>query len=134
MDPKLCIGCCECISACKFDAVNSNWHEDVNVFAERMAEYASGILSCIKRKFFINFAYDVTEECDCISGDDPKITEDLGIFASDDILAVDKACFDMLTEQKDIFSRGKKTKTYMHEFKYAGKIGLGSLDYKLIEI
>ncbi len=126
-----CIGCCECISACKFNAVNINWHEDVDIFMERMAEYACGILSEIKRKMFINFAFDITEECDCISGDDPKIAEDTGIFASGDILSVDKACFDILTEKKDIFSRDGKISAYLHQFKYAENIGLGSLVYKL---
>jgi len=129
-----CIGCCECISACKFNAIKINWKEDVNIFAERMTEYAYGILSRIKRKIFINFACDITEECDCISGDDPKIVDDIGILASQDILAVDKACFDILTEKEDVFSRKGKIKTHLHQFKYAQKIGLGRLDYKLIEI
>ncbi len=129
-----CIGCCECISACKFDAVNINWKEDANIFVERMAEYACGILSQIRRKIFLNFAMDITQECDCISGDDPGITEDAGIFASEDILAVDKACFDMLTRSKDIFSRGGRITAHLHQFGYAREIGLGNPDYRLIEL
>lgn len=134
INPNQCVGCCECIHFCKFNAININWHEDVNVFAERMAEYACGILSQIKNKVFINSAFDITEECDCISGDDPRIAEDAGIFASKDILAVDKACFDLLTKGNDIFSRGGKIKVHLHQFKYAEEIGLGKLDYKLIEL
>jgi uncharacterized Fe-S center protein len=133
INSEVCIGCGECISACKFDAVNINWKEDANIFEERMAEYACGILNHIKRKVFLNFAFDITEECDCISGDDPKIIDDFGIIASDDILAVDKACFDMLTEKKDIFSRNGQ-KTHVHQFRYAEKIGLGNLKYTLIEV
>mgnify|MGYP001571135767 FL=1 len=134
INSRICVGCGECIAACKFDAVNINWHEDVDVFMERMAEYASGILSQIKQKVFINFAFDITEECDCLAGDDPKITKDAGIFASRDILSVDKACFDVLTENKDIFARKRKKGHYLHQFKYAEKIGLGRLDYKLVEV
>jgi len=133
INSKLCIGCCECISACKFDAIKINWHEDVNVFVEKMAEYACGILSQIKRKVFINFAFDITEECDCLSGDNPIIIEDKGIFASDDILAVDKACYDMLIEDKDIFARRGKRGHYLHHFQYAKEIGLGNMDYKLVD-
>lgn len=128
-----CVGCCECIAACQIGAVNINWHEDSTVFIERMTEYAAGILSLIKRKFFINFAIDVTKECDCIAGDDPRITKDAGILASKDILAVDKACFDMLKEERDIFSRGGKIKAHLHQFKYAQKIGLGSPNYNMTE-
>lgn len=134
INSKLCIGCCECIAACKLDSVTINWREDANIFAERMAEYARGILSLFKRAIFMNFAFDVTKECDCISGDDPAIVDDNGIFASDDILAVDKACFDGLVKSRDIFSRGGRIGAHLHQFEYAREIGLGNLDYKLVKI
>lgn len=134
INSNLCIGCCECISACRIDAVMINWHEDANIFIERMAEYATGILALIKRKLFLNFAIDITQECDCIAGDDRRIVKDTGIFASDDILAVDKACFDILKGERDIFSRGGKIKAHLHQFKYGQKIGLGHLNYNMTEI
>ncbi len=133
INTDLCIGCCECIACCKFDAVKINWREDTNIFVERMVEYACSILSKIKRKVFLNFAFDITEECDCISGNDPIIAKDLGIFASPDLLAADRACFDGLTKRKDVFSREGKIKAHLHLFTYAQKIGLGSLNYKLVE-
>ncbi len=134
INSKMCVGCGECIACCKFGAISIHWHEDENIFAERMAEYACGILSHIKRKVFVNFAYDITEECDCIAGNDPKITEDAGIFASTDILAIDKASFDMITKMSDLFSRDGKIKVHQHQFEYAEKIGLGNLDYNLVEV
>ena len=134
VNSNLCIGCCECIALCKLDAVTINWREDADIFAERMAEYARGILTRIRRKVFINFAFDITKECDCISGDDPKIIEDAGIFASEDILAVDKACFDMLTKSRDIFSRGGKITAHLHQLEYAREIGLGRTDYNLLKL
>jgi uncharacterized Fe-S center protein len=134
VNSNLCVGCCECIAACKLDAVHINWQEDANIFAERMAEYASGILSLLKRKMFLNFAFDVTMECDCIAGDDARIVNDRGIFASRDVLAVDKASYDVLTPSRDIFARGGKLQAHLHEFDYAREIGLGNLDYNLIEL
>lgn len=133
VNSNICIGCGECIAACKIDAVTINWKEDPLIFIERMTEYATGILSKIKRKTFINFATDITLECDCICGDDRRIVDDLGIFASEDILAVDKACYDMLKGERDILSRGGKIKAHLHQFTYAQKIGLGRGDYELIE-
>jgi len=127
-----CVGCAECIAACKIQAVNINWHEEPHIFAERMSEYAMGILSKIKRKIFLNFATDITLECDCICGDDHRIFEDAGIFASEDILAVDKSSFDVLTQGRDVFARGGKISAHQHQFKYAEEIGLGSTDYELI--
>jgi len=134
INSNICIGCGECIACCKFDAVQIHWHEDESIFAERMVEYASGILSRIERKVFMNFAFDVTEECDCISGSDPHIAEDAGILASADIVAADRAAFDMLTKKADIFSRDGKIRLHQRQFEYAAEIGLGSLDYRLIEV
>jgi hypothetical protein len=134
INTDICMGCGECISACKFDAVNINWQEDADVFAERMVEYAIGILSHIKRKVFLNFAFDITEECDCISGDDPKIVEDLGILASKDILSVDKASYDILKGDGDVFSREGKIHSHLHLFRYAEEMGLGNIDYEIIEV
>ncbi len=131
IDTVVCVGCGECISACKFDAVQINWQEDVNVFVERMTEYAYGILSRIKRKIFFNFSFDVTKECDCLAADESNIIDDVGIFASDDILAVDKASFDVLTEKGDIFARFQNTHAHLHMFSYAQEIGLGSTNYEL---
>jgi len=100
-----------------------------------MAEYTLGILSQIKRKIFLNFAFDITKECDCLAGNDSKIIEDIGIFASPDILAVDKACFDVLASKGgDIFAKHQNTQAHLHQFAYAGEIGLGRLDYELIRL
>jgi len=133
VNSNICIGCGECIAACKIDAVIINWKEDPLIFIERMTEYAAGILSKIQRKVFINFATDITLECDCICGNDHRIIDDIGIFASEDILAVDRACYDMLKGERDILSRGGKINAHLHQFQYAEKTGLGRLDYTLIE-
>jgi hypothetical protein len=134
INQALCVGCGECISACKFDAVYINWKEDVNMLVERMAEYAWGVISKIKRKVFFNFAFDITKECDCIAGDDPKIINDTGIFTSSDILAVDKACFDVLASREDMFAKYQNTRAHLHQFDYAKAIGLGNLEYELIRL
>ncbi len=129
-----CVGCCECISACQLNAVNISWHEDAVIFIERMTEYAAGILVQIKNRIYINFATDITRECDCIAGDDHRIVEDAGILASDDILAVDRASYDLLKGDRDIFSRGGKITVHTHQFQYAQDIKLGKLDYQLKDL
>ena len=134
VNENLCAGCGECIACCKLGAVNINWREEAHIFAERMAGYATGILSRVQRKIFLNFAIDITKECDCIAGDDPRIIRDTGIFASQDILAVDRATYDMLTKRMDLFSRGGKISAHKHLFEYGQEIGLGTLDYKLHEV
>lgn len=58
------------------------------------------------------------------------IAKDLGIFASIDPVAIDKACLDVLDENegKTIFKKGRYT------LDYAESIGLGSTRYELVKI
>lgn len=135
IDSKLCVGCGECICACKFDAIYINWHEDPRIFCRRMAETANFILSKFKNKYFINFAFDITKECDCISiKDELMVSADLGILASSDILSLDKATADLIMHDKktDFFSG--KSDIYINMFEYAREIGMGNLEYNLINL
>jgi uncharacterized Fe-S center protein len=135
IDSKLCVGCGECLCACLYDAVAVNWKEDVNVFCERMVEYTLAILSKFKNKFFINFAFDITKECDCIAAvNEPIICQDLGVLASSDILALDKATLDLLTNKEDVFYKAQKHNVAPEQLKYASQLSLGSLDYELVKL
>ncbi len=135
IDTKLCVGCGECICACKFDAIYINWHEDAHVFCRRMAETANFILSKFKNKYFVNFALDITQECDCISAkDEVMAAANLGILASNDILSLDKATMDLVNNGKksDYFS--SKNDIYKNMFKYSKDLGMGNLEYNLINL
>ncbi len=131
---ELCIGCAECLVACKFNAIPEDFGENVTVLVEKMAEYAYGALKNIKRKAFFNFAVKITRDCDCLAKDQPLIVEDIGIFASSDPVACDKASADMVLKKAniDVFKKEyPKASPYMEQISYAAKIGLGNLDYEL---
>lgn len=130
-----CIGCGECLCACKFDAILINWHDDANIFVKRMVDVASFVLSKFKNKFFINFAFDITKECDCISTKNEKIIcSDIGILASNDILALDRATVDLINKNEDVLKKEGLKDSYKTMFEYADSIKLGSSDYNLIVI
>lgn len=132
IDQAVCVGCGECLCSCKFDAIGVNWREEVPVFMERMTEVAGFILPKFKNRFFINFAFDVTKECDCISAKGEQvICSDLGILASNDIVSLDKATVDLLNKEKDIFLKAQNTSEYYNMFEYAAKKGIGNLEYDL---
>lgn len=78
---------------------------------------------------YLTFATDIVRNCDCDGKKMIPICQDLGIFASTDPVAIDKACFDMLEKRE-----GKKPFTGDAIFSYAEKLGLGSAKYKLISI
>ena len=135
INSKVCLGCGECLCVCLYDAISVNWKEDFKIFCERLAESATGILSKFKNKFFINFAFDITKECDCIAKiDEPKICQDLGILASSDILAIEKATVDLLNKNEDVFYKAQNNNFYLDQLNYGAKLKLGSLDYKLIKL
>ena len=132
---KVCVGCGECMCACQYTAIAVNWKVDYGIFNERVVEYAAGILAKFKNKFFINCAFEITKECDCMENTKESIISDeIGIFASNDILALEKATADACTKKEDIFHKHQKINHYLQQFEYADKLSLGNLDYELIQL
>lgn len=135
INQERCIGCGECLCACNFNAIKLNWGEDHDVFCKRMAETATAILAKFKNKFFINFLFDITIECDCISTKSDKIiTENIGILASNDPVAIDKATVDLCNSKLDVFKENKLSLSYNTMINHAAKIGLGNIGYDLVKI
>jgi len=69
--------------------------------------------------------------------DEPTIVNDIGIFASDDPVACDKAAADMIIQSAkgDIFKQAfPSADYYMNQLIYAQKIGLGNMEYDLVQI
>jgi uncharacterized Fe-S center protein len=85
---------------------------------------------------FINFAVRVNKECDCWTLDNERIAPDVGIFASSDPVAVDKASLDLVNASggKEIFRAVHPEHNPLVQLEYAQQIGLGNLDYELIRI
>lgn len=146
-DPKKCIGCFECITVCQPKAITANWETEIHAFVERIAEYAYGAVQNKKDKvMFINFVMNVTPDCDCVSWSDMPMIADIGILASTDPVAIDKASYDLVTQAQslqpmenngvgiDKFTHRWSYTHGLHQIEYAAEIGLGSMDYELIKI
>lgn len=128
IDEGKCIGCASCMGVCNFDAIGNDWDRTLNGnFFERIAEYAYAAANG-KKNMYITFALNITELCDCDGHSMEPITPDLGVFASLDPVAIDKAALDMVNSRKNIFKKGGHTLTYGKE------IGLGDTDYTLINL
>jgi uncharacterized Fe-S center protein len=67
--------------------------------------------------------------------DQPQIVGDIGILASVDPVAIDKASADLAIKhgKKDVFRAGYNV-DWMLQLRHGAKIGLGSLGYDLIAI
>ena len=108
-------------------------------FLESMAEAAKAVADhCGDKILYISVANNLSVDCDCDSSpEDPKMG-DIGILASLDPVALDKACVDMVRASKD---HGKihlieriDSRHGMHTLDYGEKIGLGSQEYRLVHL
>ena len=148
IDLEKCIGCGECTTACPKRAIKVQWKTNIEAFQEKMAEYALGAVQN-KKTAYINFVMNVTPLCDCVPWSDVPIVRDIGILASYDPVAIDRASFDLVNQQQGIFDseltcnhgvgedkfRGMhKEVNASHILDYGEEIGLGKNDYDLIQI
>ncbi len=138
IDQDKCIGCAECVAVCRFEAVEYDWdivNEDLQI---NIAEHALGALKGKeKRAAFVTFIISVAKECDCFDTELPTIVDDIGIVASTDPVAIDKAALDLVEQYggKTLQSLIEKERLDPRfQLEHAQKIGLGNLDYELIEI
>ena len=130
IDKNNCVGCASCMAVCPYGAISNSWLASISKsFNERLAEYAYAAAKD-KNNIYITFAFNITKNCDCDGHNMKPIVADVGIFASTDPVAIDKACLDVLDKNngKTVFRRGRYT------LDYAEKIGLGSKQYELVEI
>ena len=137
IDGEKCIGCGECMAVCPFDAITFKWGETNTRLNEKMAEHALAVRKThAGRMCFFNFMTHVTKECDCFGIQQDAACADVGILASDDMVAVDEATVDVLkkTLGKDLLKEFHPELEYQSQMTYGESIGLGSRDYELIEL
>jgi uncharacterized Fe-S center protein len=128
-----CIGCGQCLSMCAFDAIEFEWGTNSEVFQERLVEYCAAVKERIgERILYLNICQQFTPECDCFDLLQKPVCPDIGILASYDPVAIDKATIDLLNQAagRDLVQEiGKRG--YEALFAHAEKIGLGSRSYQL---
>jgi len=153
IDYNNCIGCGQCVALCQYDAAVMGDEDTSERLNCKIAEYTYAILRN-KPNFHISFIMNVSPECDCWAHNDAPIVPDLGIAASFDPIALDKACADIVTnapaaqnsniltakhphehlEGKDKFKLLHPETDWLSGFKHAEKLRMGTIDYELITI
>ncbi len=143
---KKCWGCGECAVTCLFNAVRISWRTTAPTAQEKMAEYALGAVQGKKDKIiYISFLMDISPDCDCFGHNDHPIVQNMGILASTDPVALDKACYDLVNAQpaltgsviegslpgEDKFEKVHPGINPRVQLQHAAAIGLGQMEYEL---
>ncbi len=147
IDYEKCVGCGQCVAECMFDAAQIIWNESAVTANEKIAEYAYAVIKD-KPSFHISFIMDVSPNCDCWDSNDIPIVPNIGMAASFDPIALDRACVDLVNKAPIIkgsvldnneFNNDEDKFTHIHSntdwesgLKHGESIGMGTQDYELI--
>jgi uncharacterized Fe-S center protein len=124
----------------------SDWHYAMSRaatqedFTASMADAASTIVDLFRQKIgYISVLANISSSCDCAgaSAPAPRI-KDIGILASTDPVAIDKACLDLIRSNVDdgtdfLLNQITRLKGE-NTINVAERIGIGSQDYNLINV
>jgi uncharacterized Fe-S center protein len=121
------------------NSMSSPWGGAQNPFLESMAEAAGAVINKLNGQvLYINVMNNLSIDCDCSSNPAPPTLEDIGILASVDPVALDKACLDLVyaaDPQKSAPLRTRiESRNGFHTLDHAEAIGLGSQKYELVDI
>ncbi|MFX0163410.1 MAG: DUF362 domain-containing protein, partial [Candidatus Hodarchaeota archaeon] len=121
-------------------------------FSEGFADNARGVINVIgpENLFYFNFSLDIVSQCDCFPVPGTPIVPDIGVFASKDPVAIDRACVDAVinapglrgspAEEKDALCTGVDKFVKIHDVHWkhhveaSEHLGIGSQKYELKEV
>jgi len=97
-----------------------------------LAEAAKSAISKFKKVYYVNFLVRMAERCDCENKELKPVIKDIGILASSDILAIEKASYDLIIEKngKDVFKELNK-KPFSIQLEAAKELNMGNMEYEI---
>ena len=115
------------------------WTADHDSFLLSMADAAKSIVDYFKGEIvYINVMKNMSVDCDCCAVAEDPCLADIGILASTDPVAIDKACLDLVYASED---EGKahlieriESRNGILTVTASEALGIGTTDYELIEI
>ncbi len=152
IDYSKCVGCGQCVAVCQYDSSRVVWSPNSEIVCNRITEYAYAVIKD-KPSFHVNFIMNVSPDCDCWDSNDYPLVPDLGMAASFNPVALDKACADLVMAApalpgskicedlskgdlagEDKFRLAHPNTFWLSGLQHAEKIGIGSVSYELIRI
>ncbi len=137
IDEGKCIGCGECLAVCRDGAVTFDWGIMGEELSERIVEHAAGVMhGKAGRLACITVALDITKNCDCLGVDEQGLLPDIGILASTDPVAIDRAVLDLVAERagRTLESMSYPDRDGSHQLSYADSWGVGQNTVELVTV
>lgn len=115
------------------------WTGDHDSFLESMADAAEAVVRHFSGNMvFINVMKNMSVDCDCCSVAEDPCMADIGILASLDPIAIDRACLDLVYASddpgRDHLLERIESRNGAHTIDAAAELGFGSKDYELIKL
>ena len=132
-------GKCVIHSGGKVDDQSILWKNTApqDTFCEAMADAAMTVCEYFKGKAaYVNMVCNLSVDCDCCAVAEDPCMKDIGILASLDPVALDKACIDLIYASddpgRDHFLERVESRHGTHTIDAAAELGFGTKDYELI--
>ena len=115
------------------------WTADHDSFLYSMADAASSVVEYFGRKIaYINVMANMSVDCDCCAVAEDPCMKDIGVLASLDPVAIDKACLDLVYASddpgRDHLLERIESRNGVLTVNAAAELGVGELEYELVEI
>lgn len=115
------------------------WTANHDLFLEAMADAAKAVHEYFKgNSVYVNVMKNMSVDCDCCAVAEDPCMKDIGILISDDPVAIDQACIDLVYASddpgKDHLIERIESRNGVHTIEAAAALGYGSREYELIEI
>ena len=119
--------------------VEKIWTADHDLFLESMADAAKSVHEYFHgNTVYINVMKNMSVDCDCCAKAEDPCMKDIGILISEDPIAIDQACIDLVYASddpgKDHLIERIESRNGIHTIEAAEALGYGSRDYELVEL
>ena len=121
-DHETCIGCAQCIALCEEMALKIMWNTEDKIFQEKLIETAAAVWKRIAgRTVMINALINIATECDCLPGEHPMMSPDLGFMGGYHPVEIDAESLNLIGAE--LFERAHPNMSWQRQFEYARETG-----------
>ena len=113
---------------------------DHDSFLESMADAAKSVVDFFHgNAVYVNVMMNMSVDCDCCAVAEDPCMKDIGILVSEDPIAIDQACIDLVYAATDDpgqkhFLERVESRNGVHTIEAAAALGFGSREYELVEV